>query len=519
LSYLENGNIVIIGGGTAGWLTALYAESAVSKFGYNIIVIESSEIGILGAGEGTTPVFMSMLEAINISPYEIIKECGGTVKSGINFINWSDHNFFNPFLSNEFCEPDFFYSNNNVFHEKYTDYSFLYGKVENLKNSEFLFPDRLSEKNLAPVGYRIVGNGLADTGVSSTFESFSNWALHFDAKKIATFLKQKGLNRNIEVIDAKVSTIESDENGFIKAININQHKSIACDFVFDCTGFSRLIIGNHFDSNWVSHKDRLPVNRAMPFFQDIGDDIETHTKSIAMSSGWVWKIPTQDRYGCGYVFDSNVITDQQAADEVRSVFCKNFEPNKFFNFDAGVFDEVWIKNCMATGLAANFIEPLEATSIMQLILQLKRFFSDPLNIRCRNQKVINKFNRMYREDTEEIVDFIQLHYITPRDDYEFWSNFRSTQTVSEFLEEILSISLFRQPNYDDFDKRNIFKLKSYLPILYGLNLVAKDAIHNTLSIIDNSKYIEFLNIKKNHEIFEKMCIFHIDFLKEIHRRF
>ena len=514
----EPSNIVIIGGGTAGWLTALYVDSALSRFGYNVVVIESSEIGILGAGEGTTPVFMSMLDAINISPFEVIKECGGTVKSGINFINWSDKDFFNPFLSNEFCEPDFYYKNNNVFYEKYTDYSFIYGKIENLDTSEFLFPDRLSKKNLVPIGHRIVNDSLSDLGISNAFESFSNWALHFDARKLANFLKEKGLNRGIKLIDSKVSGTESDINGFIKNVNLEKHDPVNCEFVFDCTGFARMLIGKHFDSKWISYKDKLAVNRAIPFFVNLNEDIETCTQSIAMSSGWVWKIPTQERYGCGYVFDSNYITDEQAVAEIKSAFNHDFEPNKIFSFDAGVFEKVWVKNCMATGLAANFVEPLEATSIMQLIFQLKRFLSDPLNIKCRDEKIINKFNRMYREDAEEIVDFIQLHYLTPKEDFSFWKDFRSTHIISEFVEEILSISLYRQPNYDDFDKRNIFKLKSYLPILYGLNLISPEAIYNTLSSIGSSKYLEFLNMRKNHEIFEKMSISHIDFLNDINRR-
>jgi tryptophan halogenase len=511
-SFFEEKNILVIGGGTAGWLTSLYAYQALAKFGYKIITVESSEIGILGAGEGTTPVFMSMLDAIDVSPFEVIANCGGTVKSGIRFINWSTKDFFNPFLSNEFCEPDFFYKNDNVFYEKYTDFSFLYGKINNMKNEEFLFSDRISSKNLVPIGNKITNDSRLTQSLYNKFEHFSNWALHFDARKLAQFLKQKGLERGISLIDSKVENVNVDENNFIKSITLKNGQVIDCDFVFDCTGFTRLIIGKHFGTEWKSYSDKLAVNKAIPFFQNESNNLEPFTQSIAMDYGWVWKIPTQERYGCGYVFDSNYVSEEKAAEEVQRKFSYKFDDIKVFNFDAGTFNEVWVKNCMSAGLASNFIEPLEATSIMQLILQLKRFLSDPLNVKCRDQKIINKFNRMYIEDSDEIVDYIQLHYFTNRTDTLFWKEFKQAHSVSDFVEEILSISKFRQPNYDDFDKRNIFKLKSYLPILYGLDLISQNALENTLAATDFSKYIEFSNIIKNHEIFESLSFSHLDFL-------
>jgi hypothetical protein len=158
---------------------------------------------------------------------------------------------------------------------------------------------------------------------------------------------------------------------------------------------------------------------------------------------------------------------------------------------------------------------LEATSLIHSILQLKRFFSDPLNIECRNEGIIKKFNKMYQEDAEEIVDYIQIHYLGSTKDGIFWKEFALNHDISDFVKEIISISSYRQPNYDDFDKKNIFKLKSYLPILHGLNLISHDAILNSLSTIDNSKYTEFINIRKNHKIFENLCLSHNDFIEEV----
>lgn len=509
----DTGKVVVVGGGTAGWLTAMYSKAALGKYNYDVCVVESSDIGILGAGEGTSPVFLSMLGAIGISPFDVIKQCGGTVKSGIKFVNWSFSDFFNPFLSNEFCEPDFFFPEEDTFYSKYTDYSFLYGKLSGWEHECFLFPDRVASKNCVPIGFKPSGPDDAFDDLRNTFESFSNWALHFDAKKLAAFLKKEALNRGISLIDSKVLDLDTDNDGYIKSINLENGNQVPCDFVFDCTGFARLIIGKFYNSEWISYKNKLSVDRAIPFFKEIDCDIPPYTKSIAMNAGWVWEIPTQDRFGCGYVFNSDCLTDEEASSEISNYLGKQFEPEKAFSFDAGTYRNVWIKNVMSAGLAASFVEPLEATSLIHLIIQIKRFLSDPLNIKCRNQKIIDKFNKSYLEDAEEIVDYIQLHYLGSGNTGEFWDNFKKTKNVSTFLQEIIEICYFRQPNADDFDKKNVFKLKSYLPILHGLNMISNDALLNSISTMTPNRKEHFLNLIKNHSFFEDMCIHHNEFIE------
>jgi len=384
---------LIVGGGTAGWLTALY----VKKYWPNcsVTVVASSELGILGAGEGTVPSFIDFLEEVDILVKDVIENAKGTVKKGIIFTNWQGKN------------------------DQY------------IHNFNILGPDK--------------------------------YALHFDASLLAKYFESVALARNITLIDDEVVNINST-NDQITSIDLKSSPSVEADFVFDCSGFRRLIIGEFYKSPWQSYSDTMPVKRAIPFFlPNDNSNLPEYTESIAMRAGWIWKIPVQGRYGCGYVFDSEKITDKEAENEIREYLGHDFVSPKTFNFEAGVYKFPWIGNCLAVGLSAGFIEPLEATSIHMQLVTLKLF-------KQTFGSVIGsyKLNHDLNELNNDVVSFLYLHYLTKRDDTEFWVKFTQNK-MPEKVNKLLStndISKF----YSSYNF-NVWPLESWQVIINGVGIL------------------------------------------------
>jgi len=469
--------LVIVGGGTAGWLTALYVQKVFSD--HEITLIESEDIGILGAGEGTTPSIYSLLNFLDIHPANLIQSVGATIKNGIKFNGWAkdDSYFFHPFLSEHSLSNDYNY--NLTYHlERDTHYSHMLGAESGHNLNDYSFISKLSDLDKVPFE-------LKDQG----YVPISNWAVHFDARRLASLLKSIGETRKIKRIEGKVSIINNDDNGNITSLQLENGRQIQTDFIFDCTGFARLFIGKHFEAEWKSHSDRLPAKKALPFFMPIQKSIPPYTESISFDCGWMWKIPTQERYGCGYVFDSDFISEEEAAQEIERKI--GFEPiyprqdKGAFKFNAGCYKEIWIKNCLALGLSSGFIEPLEATSIMQMTVVLDRFLSNPLNVTCNSKKIKDYFNKLYLDETENVVDFIYLHYVTTKKTTRFWSEFTKNNKMPDFVEYILEVIQHRPLLSEDFKGRNFFHAIGYSYVLIGNGLWTEEILKKHTSYIRN----------------------------------
>jgi len=347
--------IVIVGGGTAGWLSALYLNRKFKNS--KITLIESDEIGILGAGEGTTGNIVKFLNQLGISEDDMINNCEATFKTGIDFENWTE-------------------AGSSYYH---------------------------------PIDYKPGGQG---------------YAYHFNARLLAKYLKSLAIERGVIWVEGIITEPIVDETNIIiglKTIN----STIDATFVVDCTGFKRLLIGNHYKSNWISYEDHLKVNTAIPFFLPTDSlNIRTTTKSIAMKCGWMWQIPLQSRKGCGYIFDSTEISEEDAKKEIIEFVGADVTFNKSIKFKPGSYENVWIENCVAIGLSGGFLEPLEATSIMTAILQLEvlcEVVSDKINV--------EKYNKFVRCVNTENMIFIYYHYLTKRTDTNFWKKVLDTANV------------------------------------------------------------------------------------------
>lgn len=408
--------ICVIGGGTAGWITALSAKKFNPE--HQVTLIESEEIGILGAGEGSVPFLINVLNLLEIPVSEIIKECNATYKYGINFVNWNG-------------------DGQSFYH--------LFEHKDGIDSST-----GIENPNIIPLNQH------------------GNYSLHFDARLMASYLRKVAESRGVIRIESKVSSFKGDTT--ITSIVLESGSIVPCDFVFDCSGFARLVIGKHYNVQWNSYKDHLPLNSALPFFIGHNNDVPLYTDAIAMKYGWTWRIPVKDRFGCGYVYNSAYISDDEAKAEAEEYFKQKLTFPRIFRFEAGTFEKTLVSNSMAVGLSQGFLEPLEATSIWISSLNLIDFFSsDGLN--KLNTDFETHFNERCLARNNSVLDFVYLHYVTRREDSAFWKEFKTKHPMPNRLKEVLDLlNSSENPNINF----KVFTNKSWLQVAHGLQLLDKD---------------------------------------------
>jgi tryptophan halogenase len=490
-------NIVIVGGGTAGWITALMIQRYHPYF--YITVVESEEIGILGAGEGTVPHFITILDTIGISFADIVKYAGGTVKNGIRFVNWNGDN------------KDYFHGFNPIKGLGILDdIELIQHHLFNANNFDNVNLGNLCSKDQkVPFSYKNIQGYSASLNPIEYFQNYQNWAIHFNARELAVFLRRVAESRGIQRLEGKVIEIVSAENGKVSSLKTDNDQIIPLDFVFDCSGFARLLIGKHFKTDWVSYSQHLPMDTAVPFFIDHDNNVEPETKAIAMKYGWIWQIPVQDRYGCGYVFDSSYIDEEQALNEAEELFGQNLTSPKTFKFDPGTYDKTLVKNCLAIGLAQSFVEPLEATSLWISFLNLTDFL-DSKGLLIDTEHLENSFNQRCNKRNSEVLDFIFFHYLTKRSDSNFWKEFLEKNKPTISILEI--IELLKHNPLANLDKNN-FLNSAYLQVGFGLEIFTDSQYQNIKQLID----LEIINdaykqCRFNLDNVIKSCVSHKEFL-------
>ena len=457
--------IVVAGGGTAGWLTALYAQHICPKD--NITLIESEDIGILGAGEGSTAQLPWILYGLGISENELIQYANATFKMGISFENWrgDGKKYFHSFgVSDSNLSPYNFTKTKNTLTSGLPDNGQQYTYINGIANGDTIddisLVSKLAYNNKSPF---INENGNVNF--------VSNYSYHFDASLLAKFLRMKAEQRGVKRIEGKITDIISNESGGVGLIKC-ENVEIKTDFVFDCTGFARLFIGKHFGVEWKSYQDKLKVNTAIPFFLPKSDTLPPYTKAIAMKYGWMWQIPLQNRWGCGYVFDNKYINVEEAKKEVEEFVGQEIKINKIIPFDAGRYVTPWVKNCIAVGLSSTFTEPIEATSIWLIITQLRNLSSDIIhNI---NEDEIEDYNKLISDTCETTTDFLHLHYLTDRTDTDFWKDYQKTTKLSPKMKRRLENWKRRTPNTMDTDGLSTqFEEYSWFLVATGNGIINK----------------------------------------------
>lgn len=457
-------HIVIVGGGTAGWLAALIlAEGAKrSKLDIRFTMVESSKIPTVGVGEGSTAVLRQLFEQLGIDELEFLAETEATIKFGIRHRDWRrlGHSYDGPI-----DDPhQILHAPPGVTSSWLNQYCVSTGKSV---QEPHLF-SYLLDRGKAPFARKADG-GLIPIGPF-------HHGYHFDQALVAKYLRKKATG--IAMIDAQVVGVtKNPESGDITQLLLNEGDPIDVDFVVDCTGFRQALIGKQMGGQWISYGDKLPVNRAMPFWVDIkdGEEINPYTLAWAQKSGWMWSIPTRSRYGCGYVYSDHFTSPDQAQAEIETVLGHKIEPRNDIKINSGRLDKVWMGNCLAVGLSSSFLEPLEATSIHGSIVQLMLFAQVHMGINADQiDQHRDTYNQIIAGQVDDFMQFINMHYVSERDDSDFW------RTVGqEFILPVTKDRLHawsqRLPRKDDFKPFPTglphVEEQLYYPVLDGLGLL------------------------------------------------
>jgi tryptophan halogenase len=505
---MESKKIVVLGGGTAGWLTALMAKRIMPES--EVVVVASEEIGILGAGEGTTIQIVRIMDFLGIPVSDIVKEASATIKNGIKFTNWTKDQdyFYHGFAPNDHQQVGELLStfgSHNI--------SYMLNTLEDIDKKEFDFCSVYSDKNKVPF-YPTVSENLSFYKDITDYVNVATFALHFDARRLAAMLEKYAISRNITRIEGKVLEVTSKDNGDIASLILESGSSVEGDFFFDCSGFKRLLIGKHYNAVWKSHSDLLTVNKAIPFFikYEDGEEPVPYTESIAMKYGWMWKIPVEFRYGCGYVYDSSYISKEEAIKEVEDLLGRKIEVPTTFSFEAGYYENPWINNCVAVGLSSGFIEPLEATSILVSILSLQNVLDSVGSMFERPQDYIENYNKKMSSYNEDISNFIYFHYMGGRDDTPFWKKFQDADVAPEYVKKVISEWENSIPTQGQFTA-NLFPYMSWYQVAYGLNLINKEVVDNITKTSGYENHLAHFNANKAMALSESnKMIDHKEFL-------
>jgi|SRR5690554_1086961 len=451
-------NIAIVGGGTAGWLAANHLGLELSKrAGFNITVIESKDIPIIGVGEGTVAVIRKSLERLGINEAELLLRCDATFKMGIKYIDWMS--------PKEGGNDNFFYHPFDAPYPSGLDATDFWLANKPCGFSELAKTYIAAEKNLCP-----------KLRNSPPYKGAINYAYHFDAKKFTELLADHAKRRfGIFHKQKTISSATLDEEGFISALHYDDGETEEFDFFIDCSGFNALLIGKTLGVPFVDKNDQVIADKvlALQVATNPEDEIFPYTKATAHTAGWIWDIPLTTRRGTGFVYSSSHMSEQEAVTAFSRYHGDNFcEDNvRKISMRAGYREKFWSKNCISLGLAQGFVEPLESTSIV--ITDYCASLIAKLLPDCRGdmESRSQQINRRVEYIWERVIDFVQLHYlISDRKDSEFWRDCTEATKVSDLMKERLSLWRNFVPTYYDFSADiEFFQRESFLAVLYGMD--------------------------------------------------
>lgn len=458
-------NLVIVGGGTAGWLAAmiLQLEAKSANIPLQITLIESSKIPTIGVGEGTTSLFRGVLAGLGLDENEFIAATGATIKYGIRHRDWKEvgHVYDGPI-------DDIYHLADRIPDSGQWIDTFCCAAGRSVTEPHVFAA--LMRSNKAP---------FAKTPQGILPVSQFHYAYHFDQAKVGQWLRSKATG--ITTIDARVESALTDpKTGKLTSLKLDTGEEVSGSFFIDATGFRRSLICETMKSDWIDYSDALPVNRAMPFWIDLkpDDEIPTYTHAWAQKSGWMWQIPTQERIGCGYVYSDDHITPDQAQAEIESVLGHKIEPRNDIKIRAGRVSRSMVKNVMAIGLSSSFLEPLEATSIhgtlVSVLLFAKRHLAQLNHITSEQEQ---SFNTAIADQVDDFKDFINLHYLSNRRDSQFWCDV-ADHFIQPSTRERVKLWSEKMPGPEDFhnDLDGLPHLEEllHIPVLDGLGLLNRD---------------------------------------------
>jgi hypothetical protein len=455
--------IVIVGGGSAGWLTAgvIAADHrAAADDGLQVTVLESPDVSPIGVGEGTWPTMRDTLRRIGVSETDFIRECDASFKQGSRFDGWVDGStrdrYYHPF----------------VLPHGYTETNLVAGWLE--RHAEVPFAD------LASFQPHLCAQGKAPKQAATPeYAAVANYAYHLDAGKFGLFLR-KFCTEKLgvrHVLDHMVG-IKADERGNISHLETKSSGPLAGDLFVDCTGMQSLLLGQHYGVGFRSQKHVLFNDTALALqirYPDESTAIASQTIGTAQTNGWIWDIGLPTRRGVGHVYSSAHTSDEAAERELRDYVSRTGGPRdvgspRKLTFNPGYREKFWHRNCVAIGLSAGFIEPLEA-SALALVELSAAMLSDEMPVDQPTMDIAaRRFNEAFTYRWGRVIDFLKMHYVlSKRSDSAYWRDNVRPETIPDRLSEQLTLWRHQPPSrYDFFRVEEVFPSASYQYVLYGM---------------------------------------------------
>jgi hypothetical protein len=520
--------VVILGGGTAGWMTAAYLGKALQGT-VAITLLEAPSIPKIGVGEATVPNMQRVVfDYLGIPEEEWMRECNASFKVAVKFINWRTPGPGSAQARSWDGRPDHFFHPFG-----------LLPSQDQIPLSHFWSYKRLTGESSEPFDYAcfrepaIMDGNLAPRFADGTRATFYAW--HMDAHLVADYLRRFATKKEGVVhVQDKLAEVKKDERGYITALVTESGQVLDGDLFVDCSGFRGLLINKAMEEPFIDMNDRLLCDSAVAAsvpHDDAANGVEPYTSAIAMPSGWAWRIPLLNRFGSGYVYSSQFCSQ----DEATADFCRLWGLNpdtadlNQIRFRVGRNRRAWVKNCVSIGLASCFLEPLESTGIYFIyaaIYQLSKYFPD----RTFDPVLIHQFNHKIEMAFDETRDFIQAHfYYAPRTDTPFWKANKALRLSDSFLEKVamyksgvpINLPITDENNYyGNFDAEfaNFWTNGSYYSIFTGLGLLPDRALPALTYKPETRQYAErqFAQVKKQQAELASTLPSNYDYLRKLH---
>ncbi len=445
--------VVIVGGGTAGWMTAAAMARLLDPQRYAVTLIESDDIGTVGVGEATLPHIRAYNAMLGLNEAEFMRATRATFKLGIEFRGWGRHAYIHPFGA--FGEP----LNGVDFHQHWVRAKLADEPVEPFQTYSYAV--------MAARAGRFDFPNEDPKSIRSTYA----YAYHFDAGLYANFLRDFATRLGVKRIEGQVVDVTADPNsGHVESVLLKSGQRIGGRLFVDCSGFRSLLLGNVMKSGWEDWTPWLPCDRAFAVPTQNAGDFTPYTRATAQTAGWTWRIPLQHRTGNGYVFSSCHISEDQARDTLLgAVDGKPLAEPKLLRFQAGRRTQSWAGNVVGIGLASGFLEPLESTSIYLIQAAVSALCELMPATAAIDPRLAAAFNAQIDAQYERVRDFLILHYhVNARHGQPLWDEVRAMPIPDSLTQRL---ELFRRRGHIPFYRDGLFSKESWLSVLFGQDLM------------------------------------------------
>ncbi len=492
--------LVIVGGGTAGWMAAIYLNRYLRASNRSVVLVESPTIGTIGVGEATIPTLVHMIKGLKLDENELMRRCSATFKLGIKFDDWPaiGESYWHPF---GVCGARI--DSMDLFH------FWMKRRIEigsRVPYAEYSSQVQMMERDKAPWPF----------GGTSLAQETHSYAYHLDAAALADYFREIATREGVQHYFGDVRQVEIDEKGDIASLDIGGDRTLRGDVFVDATGFSGRLIESELGDPWIDWSNQMLCDSAVTMPLPKSETFPPYTRSTAVEAGWMWRIPLSSRVGNGYVHSSQFISTENATRALieRSGLRKATSADpRALRFRVGRRANFWRRNCVSIGLAAGFIEPLESTGIHLIqmgVALLADFFPDKSGSDARRRAYNQRMGIVF----DAARDFVMLHYILSRREEPFWRASRSVP-LTDSLRELMA--LYDETGRIESPRMELFPATSYFFIFAGNGRVPRRRLIEA-EIAASSKVWHVLDrVKADGALIAERMPLHKDYLAELNR--